>query len=151
MPKLSEEEKRLQQEISEKRGSIERWKGDSRDRARHGPSERDLEQLTKDLAQFRQRTDLLQFEKKQLEEEEGELARREKKEVSDRGRRGRRQGGEKGRINLQSLRKTVEELRGETDRVGGKSRERRYHWPLSKRNRRRWRPRAPTSLRTRKP
>jgi chromosome segregation protein len=113
------EEGRLQREISEKEGLLEKRKTEIQEKEialLH--QERDLEGLTKELSQFQQKMEVLQFEGQELQEEEREieetktsvLAQMEREEAVKQEKEG----------ELQSLKKTVEEVREGTEELGGK-------------------------------
>ncbi len=117
--KAYEEEGRLQKEISEKEGLLEKRKTEIQEKEielLH--QERDLEGLRKELSQFQQKMEVLQFEGQELREEERDieetktsvLAQMEKEEAVKQEREG----------ELQSLKKTVEEVREGTEELGGK-------------------------------
>jgi len=114
-----EEEGRLQKEISEKEGLLEKRKTEIQEKEielLH--QERDLEGLRKELSQFQQKMEVLQFEGQELREEERDieetktsvLAQMEREEAVKQEREG----------ELQSLKKTVEEVREGTEELGGK-------------------------------
>ncbi len=117
--KAHEEEGRLQKEIAEKEGLLEKRKTEIQEKEielLH--QERDLEGLRKELSQFQQKMEVLQFEGQELREEERDieetkttvLAQMEREEAGKQEREG----------ELQSLKKTVEEVREGTEELGGK-------------------------------
>jgi chromosome segregation protein len=119
-----EEEGRLQKEIGDRENQLEKRKKEIQEKEielLH--QERDLEALKKEISQFHQRMDLLQFEGQELKEEEQEidgemksvLAQMEREETL-------KQDKEE---ELQSLKKTVEEVREGTEELGGKITERK--------------------------
>ena len=113
-----EEEERLQREIAEKESQLEKRRKEIQEKEielLH--RERDLEQLKKEILQFHQKMEVLQLERKQLDEEVQDLEK-EKEAVSAQSENLealKREGEEK----VQSLKKRVEELREETDHLGG--------------------------------
>ncbi len=113
----SEEEQRLQQEIGERETRLEKRKEEIQEKEVdliH--KERDQQHLEKDVSQFRERTDVLQFEWNQYQEEESDLDR-EKREASAQieSLEGVKREGEE---QVQSLKQQVEALREESDRLG---------------------------------
>jgi chromosome segregation protein len=119
-----EEEDHLQREIVEREGQLEKRKKAIQEKEielLH--QERDLEGLKKDISQLHQRVDLLQFEGGELKEEEqaidGEmesvLVQMKREETA-------KQNKEE---ELQSLKKTEEEVREGTEELGGKITERK--------------------------
>jgi chromosome segregation protein len=117
--KANEEEEYLQREVAEKEVLLERRKREIQEKEielLH--QERDLEGLRKELSQFQQKMEVLQFEGQELQEEEREieetrksvLAQMEREEAVKQEREG----------ELQSLKKTVEEVREGTEELGGK-------------------------------
>jgi chromosome segregation protein len=116
--KAYQEEGRLQKEISEKEGLLEKRKTEIQEKEielLH--QERDLEGLRKELSQFQQKMEVLQFEGQELWEEERDieetktsvLTQMEREEAVKQEREG----------ELQSLKKTVEEVREGTEELGG--------------------------------
>ena len=117
--KANEEEECLQREIAEKEVLLERRRREIQEKEielLH--QERDLEGLRKELSQFQQKMEVLQFEGQELQEEERDieetrksvLAQMEREEAVKQEREG----------ELQSLKRTVEEVRGGTEELGGK-------------------------------
>ncbi len=117
--KAYEGEGHLQKEISEKEGLLEKKKTEIQEKEielLH--QERDLEGLRKELSQSQQKMEVLQFEGQELREEERDieetktsvLAQMEREEAVKQEREG----------ELQSLKKTVEEVREGTEELGGK-------------------------------
>jgi chromosome segregation protein len=117
--KANEEEECLQREIAEKEVLLERRRREIQEKEielLH--QERDLEGLRKEISQFEQKMEVLQFEGQELQEEERDieetrksvLAQMEREEAVKQEREG----------ELQSLKKTVEEVRGGTEELGGK-------------------------------
>ena len=117
--KAYEEEGHLQKEIAEKEGLLEKRKTEIQEKEielLH--QERDLEGLRKELSQFQQKMEVLQFEGQELREEERDieetktsvLTQMEREEAVKQEREG----------ELQSLKKTVEEVREGTEELGGK-------------------------------
>jgi len=112
-----EEEERLQQEIIEKSSQLEERRKEIQEKEielLH--RERDLEGLGKEITQFHQRMEVLQFEWKQLEEEGGDLEK-ERGETSaqmETQEAIRKEREEK----VQSLKKNVEEVREENEKLG---------------------------------
>ncbi len=113
-----DEEERLQKEIHEKEIRLERRRKEIQDKEielLH--QERDLEALKKELSQSHQKMEVVQFEQKQLEEEEEELEK-EKQEVS--AHMEREEAAKKEREEqVQSLKKKVEEVGAGTEDLGG--------------------------------
>jgi chromosome segregation protein len=114
-----EEEERLQKEIAEREVLLEKRKTEIQEKEielLH--QERDLEGLRKELSQFQQRIEVLEFEGQELCEEERDieetktsvLVQMEKEEASK----------QEKEEELQSLKKTVEEVREGTEELGGK-------------------------------
>jgi len=117
--KANEEAERLRKEISEKESLLEKRKREIQEKEielLH--QQRDLEGLRKELSQFQQKMEVLQFEGLELQEEEQEieeekrsvLSQMEKEEAVKKDREG----------ELQSLKKTVDEVREGTEELGGK-------------------------------
>jgi len=117
--KAYEEEGRLQKEIAEREGLLEKRKTEIQDKEielLH--QERDLEGLRKELSQFHQRMEVLQFEGMELREEEREI---EETKTSVLAQREREEAAKKEReAGLSSLKKTVEEVGEGTEELGGK-------------------------------
>lgn len=121
-----EEERRLQQEISEREVRIESRKGEIQEKEielLH--QERDLEGVRKELLQFQQRAELLGFEEEELRREEGEIEE-EMKAALDQMEREEASRKEKER-ELQSLKKTVEEVQEGTEELGGRITEKKVY------------------------
>jgi chromosome segregation protein len=116
--KAYEEEERLQKVIHEKGVQLEgRRKEIQEKEIELLHQERDLEGLKKELSQFHQRMEVIQFEQKQLEEENQDLEK-EKREVSaqmEREEAKKKDGEEK----VQLLKKKVEEVGEGTEDLGG--------------------------------
>jgi chromosome segregation protein len=117
--KANEEEDLLRREIVEREGQLEDRKREIQEKEielLH--QERDLEGLTKEISQFQQRMEIVQFEQKQLEEENQDLekekteasAQMEKEETAKREREDR----------VQSWKKKMEEIGEGTEELGGK-------------------------------
>ncbi|HYA94419.1 MAG TPA: chromosome segregation protein SMC [Thermodesulfobacteriota bacterium] len=117
--KANEEEDLLQQEIVGREGQLESRKREIQEKEielLH--QERDLEGLTKEISQFQQRMEIVQFEQKQLEEENQDLEK-EKNEVS--AQTEREETAKKEREDrVQSWKKKVEEIGEGTEELGGK-------------------------------
>jgi chromosome segregation protein len=117
--KANEEEHFLQQEIVVKGDQLENRKREIQEKEielLH--QERDLEGLTKEISQFHQRMEIIQFEQKQLEEEKQDLEK-EKNEVS--AQMEREETAKKEREDrVQSWKKKVEEIGEGTEELGGK-------------------------------
>ncbi len=117
--KANEEEDLLQREIVGREGQLENRKREIQEKAielLH--QERDLEGLKKEISQFRQRMEIIEFEQKQLEGENQDLEK-EKNEVS--AQLGRVEGARKEREErVQSWKKKVEEIGEGTEELGGK-------------------------------
>jgi chromosome segregation protein len=122
--KAHEEEAHLQQEILERENQLEKRKKEIQDneiKLLH--QERDVEELKKEISQIHQKMDVLQFERGELGEEEKEiqeeqisiLAQIEKEEAVK----------QKKEEELQSLKKTVGEVREGTEELGEKITERK--------------------------
>jgi chromosome segregation protein len=114
-----EEEGRLQQEIVEREGQLQNREKEIQEKEielLH--QERDLEGLSKEISQLHQRMDLLQFEGRELKQEEQDIDE-ELKSVLTRMKREEtvRQDKEE---ELQSLKKNVEEVREGGEELGGK-------------------------------
>jgi chromosome segregation protein len=117
--KANEEEDLLRREIVEREGQLEGRKREIQEKEielLH--QERDLEGLNKEISQFQQRMEIIQFEQKQLEEENQDLkkekteasAQMEKEETAKREREER----------VQSWKKKMEEIGEGTEELGGK-------------------------------
>jgi chromosome segregation protein len=117
--KAYEEEGGLQKEITEKEGLLERRKKEIQEKEielLH--QERDLEGLRKELSQFQQKTEVLQFEGQELRQEERDI---EETKTSVLAQMEREEAVKQEREReLQSLKKTVEEVGEGTDELGGK-------------------------------
>jgi len=117
--KANEEENLLQQEIVERGSQLENRKREIQEKEielLH--QERDVEGLTKEISQFRQRMEIIEFERKQLEEENQDLEK-EKNEVSAQMERGEIAKKER-EDRVQSWKKKVEEIGEGTEELGGK-------------------------------
>jgi len=117
--KAHEEEERLQQEIAERESRLEDRKKEIQEKEielLH--QERDLEGLRKEILQFQQKREVLQFEGKELEEEYQDI----RKEIESVSAQMERQEAVKqeGEDELQSLKKKVEEVSGGTEELGEK-------------------------------
>jgi len=118
------EEERLRQEIVDREGELERRNRELQEKEielLH--RERDLEELRKEISQLRQKEEVLQFEGAQLEEEDQEVEN-ERKGLSSRmetGETARRQREDR----VQSLKRMVEEVQEENERLGGEITERK--------------------------
>jgi len=117
--KADEEEDLLQQEIVGRGGQLENRKREIQEKEielLH--QERDLEGLKKEISQFRQRMEIIEFEQKQLEGENQDLEK-EKNEVS--AQMEREETAKKEREErVQSWKKKVEEIGEGTEELGGK-------------------------------
>jgi len=122
--KAYEEEERLQQEIAEREDQLEKRRKEIHEKGielLH--QERDLEGLRKELSQSQQQMEVLQFEGKELRDEEWDveeemksvLAQMEREETLKQERE----------EELESLKKTVEEVREGTEELGGRITERK--------------------------
>lgn len=117
--KAHEEEENLQKEIDEKEGLLEETKSEIQDKEielLH--QERDLEGLRKELSQFEQKMEVLEFERQELQEEEREIEETSKSVLAEIEREEAIKQEREG--ELQSLKKTVEEVREGTEELGGK-------------------------------
>jgi chromosome segregation protein len=124
--KAYEEEGHLQQEIVEREGQLENRKREIQEKEielLH--QERDLEGMRKETSQFHQKVEVIQFEQKQLEEEDQDLDK-EKKEVSTQIER-EEAIRQKKEGELQSFKKRVEEVREGTEELGGKITEKKVY------------------------
>jgi chromosome segregation protein len=117
--KAREEEERLQQEMVEREAQLEKRKNEIQEKEielLH--QERDLEELKKEISQLHQKMEVLQFEGRELQEEEqaideemqSVLAQMEREETVK----------QEKEVELQSLKKTVEEVREGTEELGGR-------------------------------
>lgn len=117
--KAFEEEGRLQKEISEREDQLEGRKKEIQEKEielLH--RERDLEGLKKETSQFYQTMEVIQFEQKQLEEENQDLEK-EKEEVS--AQTETEEAAKKEREEqVQSWKKKVEEVREGGEELGGR-------------------------------
>jgi chromosome segregation protein len=117
--KAFEEEGRLQKEISEREDQLEGRKKEIQEKdieLLH--RERDLEGLKKETSQFHQTMEVIQFEQKQLEEENQDLEK-EKEEVS--AQTETEEVAKKEREEqVQSWKKKVEEVREGGEELGGR-------------------------------
>jgi chromosome segregation protein len=117
--KAFEEEGRLQKEISEREDQLEGRKKEIQEKEielLH--RERDLEGLKKETSQFHQTMEVIQFEQKQLEEENQDL-KKEKEEVS--AQTETEEAAKKEREEqVQSWKKKVEEVREGGEELGGR-------------------------------
>jgi chromosome segregation protein len=122
--RVYEEEERLQQERVERETQLENRKKEIQEKEielLH--QERDLEGVRKEILQFEQKMEILQFEGKELEGEERDIER-EKETVS--AQMEREEAARKEREDqVQSLKKKVEEVGGGTEELGGKITERK--------------------------
>ncbi len=121
-----EAEKRLQQEIAEKETRLADRKREIQEKEielLH--QDRDLEALKKESFQLQQRLDLLQFEKEELFGEENEIEEEMKTilvqlEQEEEARKAKE-------AELQSLKRTVEEVREGTEELGGRITEKKVY------------------------
>jgi chromosome segregation protein len=117
--KAYEEEEHLQQEIVERETQLEKRKKEIQEKEielLH--QERDLEELRKEISQIHQKMEVLQFEGRELKEEERDIDEEMKSALAQIEREETiRQEKEE---ELQSLKKTVEEVREGTEELGGK-------------------------------
>lgn len=123
---LLEEEGRLHQEILDREIRLENRKREIQDKEialLH--QDRDLEGIRKEISQFHQRADLLQFEGEELRGEETEIED-ERKTVIAQMKREEAARTEKER-ELQSLKKTVDEVREGEEELGGRITEKKVH------------------------
>jgi chromosome segregation protein len=117
--KAHEEEERLQKGIGEKEIQLEgRRKEIQEKEIELLHQERDLEGLKKEISQFHQRMEVVQFEQKQLEEENQDLEKEKtevfaKIEIEESARKEREE-------QVQSWKKKVEEVREGNEDLGGK-------------------------------
>jgi chromosome segregation protein len=117
--KAHEEEERLQKGIGEKEIQLEgRRKEIQGKEIELLHQERDLEGLKKEVSQFYQRMEVIQFEQKQLEEENQDLEKEKKEvfakmEIEESARKEREE-------QVQSWKKKVEEVREGNEELGGK-------------------------------
>jgi len=114
-----EEEEHLQQEILEREDQLEKRRKEIQEKEielLH--QERDLEGVKKEILQFQQKMEVLQFEGKELGGEEQDIAE-EMRSVLAQMEREERVKQEKEE-QLQSLKKTVEEVREGTEELGGR-------------------------------
>lgn len=121
-----EEERRVQEEIIEREGRLENRKKTIQEKEIELLHQtRDLEGMRKEVSQFEQRMEVVQFEQSQLEEEDQELEK-EEREVSAQIEREEavRQQQEKG---LQSFKLKVEEVRDGTEELGEKITEKKVY------------------------
>jgi chromosome segregation protein len=117
--KAHEEEKRLQQENVEREARLEERKNEIQGKGielLH--QERDLEELKKESSLLHQKIEVLQFEGRELQEEEGDIDE-EMKSISAQMEREEMVKQEKEE-ELQSLKRTVEEVREGAEELGGK-------------------------------
>jgi chromosome segregation protein len=117
--KAYEEEERLQQEMVEREARLEKRKNEIQEKEielLH--QERDLEELKKEISQIHQKIEVLQFEGRELQEEERDIDE-EMKSVLAQMEREETVKQEKEE-ELQSLKRTVEEVREGTEELGGK-------------------------------
>ncbi len=117
--KVHEEEGHLQREIVEKESLLEERKREIQEKEielLH--QERDLEGLRKELAQFDEKREVLDFEGRELHEEAREIEEATRSVLTQIEWEERIQQEREG--ELQSLKKTVEEVREGTDDLGGK-------------------------------
>jgi chromosome segregation protein len=120
------EEERLHQEILEREVRLENRKREIQEKEielLH--QDRDLEGVRKEIAQFHRRADLLRFEGEELRGEEKEIEK-EMKAVLDQMVREEAARKEKEE-ELQSLKKTVEEVREGTEELGGRITEKKVY------------------------
>jgi chromosome segregation protein len=124
--KALEEERRLHQEILEKEIRLENRKKEIQEKEIELLHQnRDLEGVNKEISQFRQRAELLQFEGEELHEE-GKEIEEEMKTVLDHMEKEEAARKEKEE-ELQSLKKTVEEVREGTEELGGRITEKKVY------------------------
>lgn len=124
--KACEEEGRLQEEIVEREVQLENRRKEIQEKEierLHQTS--DLEGMRKEISQFEQRMEVVQFELSQLEEEDQELEK-EEREVSNQIEREEavRQRQEEG---LQSFKMKVEEVRQGAEELGGRITEKKVY------------------------
>jgi len=124
--RATQEEERLHQEIREREEQLERRTKEIQEKGielLH--QERDLEGVKKEIFQFDQRVEILQYEGGELREEDQEIGEEMKTVLVQTEREEAiKQEKEKG---LQSLKKTVEEVREGTEELGGKITERKVY------------------------
>jgi chromosome segregation protein len=121
-----EEESRLKQEILEREIQLENRKKEIQEKEielLH--QDRDLEGVRKEISQFLQRAELLRFEEEELRTEEKEIEEEKKAvlaqmETEEAIRKGKEE-------ELQSLKKTVEEVREGTEELGGRITEKKVY------------------------
>jgi len=117
--RVSGEEEQLQREIAEREDRLEKRKREIQEKEielLH--QERDLEGVRKEISQTHQKMEVLRFEGGELKEEEREIEE-EMKSVSEETER--EEGFKKKKEEeLQSLKKTVEEVREGTEELGGR-------------------------------
>jgi len=117
--RVYEEEERLQQEMTERETQLENRKKEIQEKEielLH--QERDLEGIRKEILQFQQKMEVLQFEGEELEGEERDIVE-EKKTVS--AQMEREEATRKEREDqVQSWKKKVDEVREGTEELGGK-------------------------------
>ena len=122
--KAYEEEGRLQQEIVERETQLEKRKKEIQEKEielLH--QERDLDELKKEISQIHQKMEVLQFEGRELKEEERDIDEEKKSVLAQIEREETIQREKEG--ELQSLKKTAEEVREGTEELGGKITERK--------------------------
>jgi chromosome segregation protein len=122
--KAYEEEGRLQQEIVEREIQLEKRKKEIQEKEielLH--QERDLDELRKEISQIHQKMEVLQFEGRELKEEERDIDEEVKSVLVQIESEQTIQQEKEG--ELQSLKKTVEEVREGTEELGGKITERK--------------------------
>jgi chromosome segregation protein len=121
-----EEEGRLHQEILEREAQLENRKREIQEKEielLH--QDRDLEGVRKEITQFNQRAELLRFEEEELRAEEKEIEEGKKAVL---GQMEREEATRKEKEEeLQSLKKTVEEVREGTEELGGRITEKKVY------------------------
>ncbi|OGP75475.1 MAG: chromosome segregation protein SMC [Deltaproteobacteria bacterium RBG_16_49_23] len=124
--KALEEEGRIHQGILEREVQLEHRKREIQEKEielLH--QDRDLEGVNKEISQFRQRAELLQFEGEELREEEKEIEEEMKTVLVQME---REEAAKKEKENeLQSLKKTVEEVREGMEELGGRITEKKVY------------------------
>ena len=119
-----EEEGHLQQEIVERETQLEKRKKEIQEKEielLH--QERDLDELRKGISQIHEKMEVLQFEGRELKEEERDIDEEMKSVLAQIEREETIKHEKEG--ELQSLKKTAEEVREGTEELGGKITERK--------------------------
>ncbi len=117
--RLSEEENQIQKEITLREDRLERKRREIQEKEielLH--QERDLEAIRKDLSQIREKIEVLRFEGEELQKEREEIEK-EQRAVSEALAKTDRLREQKEE-ELQSLKRTVEEVREGTEELGGR-------------------------------